>query len=260
MRLLNIEPKDRIILPLDVSDVRSAIVLAEKLKDHVGVFKIGLEFIYSTIGFMMTNPNGAAAYFSEVNRLFEMIGPKKIFLDVKLDDIPNTVGGASRAIAAMKPLFFNVHASAGLEAIKAAVANKGQSKVLGVTVLTSIMPDECQSIFGDQPESKVIQFVKMLSEAKADGVICSPKEIKTIRAWDNLHSLMIVTPGVRPVWAAVNDQKRIMTPGEAILAGADALVIGRPITDAPNQVDAAKRIAEEIGDALPNEKAMSKVK
>ena len=245
----NIEPKDRIILPLDMSNVRSAFILAEKLKNHVGIFKIGLEFIYSTIGFMMTNPTGAAAYFSEVSRLIEIVGPRRIFLDGKFDDIPNTIAEASRAVATMKPMFFNVHASAGIESIRAAVKNRGESMVLGVTVLTSIEPDECISIFGSYPGSKVLDFVGMLEKAQAHGVICSPKEVALIRENSCYDQMTLVTPGTRPTWASTHDQKRVMTPREAIKAGADYIVCGRPITNYADPVEGAKLVAGEMEEA-----------
>ena len=161
--------------------------------------------------------------------------------------------GASVAISRMGVRMFNVHASAGKEAILQAVANKRNSLVLGVTVLTSIDGDECVSIFGEEPRDKVIEFATMLVDAEADGVICSPQELEALKVFDP-GVLLRVTPGVRPKWAAIGDQKRVMTPGEAIKAGADYLVIGRPITKPPPEiggpVEAAKKIAEEIVQAL----------
>ena len=130
--------------------------------------------------------------------------------------------------------------------LRAAVASRRSSKVLGVTVLTPISSDECVSIFGDKPEQKVLQFAAKLLEAGADGIICSPKELSILRQNTAFDQLMIVTPGVRPEWAATNDQKCIMTPGEAIAAGADYLVIGLLITAADDPVVAAGKISEEI--------------
>jgi orotidine-5'-phosphate decarboxylase len=149
---------------------------------------------------------------------------------------------------------FNVHASCGVEAMKAAVANKGMSKVLAVTVLTSLSDEECISVFGKASQQKVLEFANMAKDAGVDGLICSPKEVPLLRSRPELKDLLLVTPGVRPEWAAAGDQKRVMTPGEAIKAGSDYLVIGRPITKPPENkfsspVEAAIAIAEEIGKA-----------
>jgi orotidine-5'-phosphate decarboxylase len=125
---------------------------------------------------------------------------------------------------------------------------------MGVTVLTSINNEECVSIFGNDSVTKVIQFAHRLVDAGADGIICSAQEVVFLDKYPQFGNFIKITPGVRPVWAAVGDQKRIMTPAEAIKAGADYLVIGRPITQPPAEiggpVEAAKRIAEEIAGAL----------
>ena len=148
---------------------------------------------------------------------------------------------------------FNVHASAGLEAVKAAVAQKGNSKVLGVTVLTSLK-DECVSIFGKEPADAVVQFAFLLKDAGADGIICSPEEVTALRQHPRLDHMLLVVAGVRPLWASNDDQKRVMTPSEAICAGADYLVTGRPIRKPPAEigtpVEAAKRIADEVAGLL----------
>jgi orotidine-5'-phosphate decarboxylase len=243
----SILPKHRIVLPLDVSNIVAAQNLVDKLAPHVGLFKVGLEFIYSVIVDLLTKDDeGAAATLCDVRKLAKSIGGWRAFMDVKLSDIPNTVGKSSLAVSSMGVRWFNVHASAGTEAIKAAVASRSSSKVLGVTVLTSIDDDECVSIFGDKPGKKVMYFAEKLLKANADGIICSPKEMEILRADDSFNHLFTATPGVRPKTADVNDQKRIMTPGEAIAKGADYLVIGRPITAAPDPVAAAVAIAEEI--------------
>jgi orotidine-5'-phosphate decarboxylase len=153
---------------------------------------------------------------------------------------------------------FNVHASCGIEAMMAAVKNKGQSQVLAVTVLTSLEENNAHLIFGSPSKAKVIQFARDAMLAGIDGIICSPQELELLGKQKELAGLRKVTPGVRPEWASVGDQKRIITPGDAILAGATELVIGRPITKPPSEVgapvDAAKRIAEEIAAALERKK------
>lgn len=250
------EARERIILPLDVSIVRQAIGLVQQLSQWVGPFKIGLELINTIIASLVDpkiRDEDALLNLQNVRNLFELLDGR-VFWDGKFDDIPNTVGGASVPIAKMGVKMFNVHASAGRESVIKAVANKGSSLVLGVTVLTSIGEAECVSIFGDKPGPKVSQFAKMLAEVGADGIICSPQELEILgRQPEELGKLLKATSGVRSLWAATGDQKRVMTPGEAIKAGADYLVIGRPITQPPPEiggpVEAAKKIAEEIAEA-----------
>lgn len=230
------EPKDRIILPLDVDNLRSADALVRELAPYVGFFKIGLELI-SSVG-------GSVA----VDFVHERGG--KVFYDGKFDDIPNTVGRAAKAVAGQRVAAFNLHASAGRDAIAAAVANKGNSLVWGVTVLTSIAEDECTRIFGHPPFAKVRQFGHYLVEAGADGMICSPQELEFLSMDDKLRSFTKVTPGIRAKDAPPDDQRRTMTAGEAVRAGATYLVIGRPITTASSPVDAAKAFANEIAAAV----------
>lgn len=234
-----VEARKRIIVALDVDNLERAGSLVRALAQDVGYFKIGLE---------LTTAVGVP---SAVKTVHDLGG--QVFLDLKLNDIPNTVGGAAKAAAGLGVAMFNVHASAGMEAIRAAVANKGQSKVLGVTVLTSLGSTECQSIFGAEPGPKAVIFAQMLLDAGADGIICSPQELELLGAYPELRRLLKVTPGIRPAGSAAGDQQRITTPIDAIRGGANYLVIGRPIT-APqagiDPVDAARRIAEEIASAL----------
>jgi len=230
------DPRDRIIVAADVSTLDALMRLVEELAPYVGCFKIGLELISSVGG-----PQAVKAVHSCGG---------KVFYDGKFCDIPNTVAAAAKAVAELGIWAFNIHASAGRESVEAAVANRGESQVLGVTVLTSIDEAECISIFGDKPGPKVLQFSQMLAETGADGIICSPKELAFLGEYEELACLKKVTPGVRPEWAATNDQKRVMTPADAIAARADYLVIGRPITKHKSPVEAAKLIAEEIGEAL----------
>lgn len=234
------EAKDRIIVALDVDSLDKAKSLIESLAPHVGCFKIGLELL-------------TAVGAPKVVEFIHSLGGQ-VFYDGKFNDIPNTVGGAAKAVAELNVKMFNVHASAGRKSIEQAVVNKGNSLVLGVTVLTSIDETECVSIFGDKPGPKILQFAQILLEAGADGIICSPQELKLLGKKKELGSLLKVTPGIRSKWAAIDDQKRIMTPAEAIKAGATALVIGRQITKPPLEIgapaDAAKKIAEEISTVL----------
>lgn len=234
-------PKDRIIVPLDVNDETLARSLVESLANHVGAFKIGYEL-------------GFGIGWEKAARLVTDAGGK-LFVDAKLDDIPNTVGKGAAAIAAFRPTFLTVHASAGVVAMRAAKEASGDhTRVLAVTVLTSLSDDDTNVIFGAPAHTRVVDFALLAAEAGVDGVVCSPQELevlkKAIESSPQLKKLAYVTPGVRPTWAAANDQKRVMTPGNAIAAGADYLVIGRPITNPPahigSPVDAAMHIAEEL--------------
>lgn len=230
------EVREKIIVALDVDSLAKAKLLVESLAPHVGCFKIGLELLTAV---------GAPKVIEFIHSL-----GGQVFYDGKFNDIPNTVSGAVKAVAGLNVKMFNVHASAGRKSLEAAVVNKGNCQVLGVTVLTSIDAEECISIFGDRPGPKVLQFAKMLAEVRADGIICSPQELELLGKQKELDCLLKITPAVRPEWATAGDQKRIMTPAEAIKAGATALVIGRPITKPPAEIgtpaDAAKKITEEI--------------
>ena len=250
-----LEPKDRIIVALDVDSIDKAIFLVDELRDNVGCFKIGLQFINAMLVSIIASraKDEAIKNLTKIRKLFRLLGGN-IFWDGKLDDIPNTIAGASIEINKISVKMFNLHASAGDEAIKKAVANKGNALCLGVTVLTSIDEVECVSIFGEGPQSKVLYFAAKLVDAKADGIICSPQELAPLSANEELDPLVKVIPGIRPKWAATGDQKRITTPADAVKSGADYLVIGRPITKPPVEIGssriAAELIADEIAKAL----------
>jgi orotidine-5'-phosphate decarboxylase len=233
-------PKERLIVALDVDTLDKAVPLVESLAPHVGCFKVGLELLTA---------EGAPQV---VRRIHSLGG--KIFFDGKFDDIPNTVAGASRSVAALGVQFFDVHASAGLEAMRAAAAVKGKSLLLAVTVLTSMDTAVSEHIYGGSPQVKVLQFAIDAETAGADGIVCSPQELEMLSQAERLRKLLTVTPGVRPTWAAANDQKRVMTPAEAIRKGATHLVVGRPILAPPREigspVEAAKRIVEEIAEGM----------
>jgi len=248
------EAKDRIIVALDVDSIAKAKGLVKQLTPYVGPFKIGLEFINTILASVIVpeKDEDAEVNLREIRELFQQL-EGKIFWDGKFDDIPNTVGGASASVAKMDVEMFNVHASAGIEAMMTAVANKGRSLVLAVTILTSLDENNAPLIFGGPTKAKVLQLARDAKLAGCDGIICSPQELEMLAKQRELRFLIKVTPGVRPLWAAVGDQKRVMTPSEAIKAGASCLVIGRPITQPPPEIggpiEAAKRIAEEIRQA-----------
>ena len=232
--------RDRIIVALDVDSLEKAEALVKELAPHVGYFKVGLQLLTSV---------GAPKVVEFLHNL-----GAKVFLDGKFNDIPNTVGEASAAAFRLGVAMFNVHASSGIEAMAAVVKNRGNSLVLAVTVLTSLEENNAHLVFGAPSKAKVLQFARDAEIAEVHGIICSPQELEFLGKQKELAGLMMVTPGVRPMWAAVGDQKRVMTPGEAITAGAAALVIGRPITKPPQEVgtpvNAVKLIIQEISEAL----------
>lgn len=250
------EPHERIIVALDVGNPAEAISFVDLLEPHVGCFKLGLEFMMGTLTQLISLEDLPAAIFALENlrQLFQSLRGK-FFWDWKGNDIPNTIAKAMKGLAPLQGRMINVHASAGIEAMRQANANKGGALLLAVTVLTSLEENNAHLIFGAPTKAKVLQFARDALVAGADGIICSPQELEFLgKQGEFTDRLLKVVPGVRPVWADPGDQKRVMTPGEAIKAGADMLVIGRPITKPPKEVgtpvDAVKRIIEEIREAL----------
>ena len=231
-------PRDRIILPLDVDTADSALRLVEALNPHVGAFKVGLELV-----------NAAGP---EIFRRLRNAGAERIFYDAKLHDIPNTVAGAARAAAKHNLWMINVHAAGGSRMIRAAGDALAESSVsppllIGVTLLTSISPQELRDELriSLSPADYVAAMARLVKDSGGQGVVSSPQEIEVIREACG-SEFLIVTPGVRPSGSEADDQRRTMTPAEAIHRGADYLVIGRPITAAPDPQAAAKRILDGI--------------
>jgi len=231
--------KERIIVALDVSTQDEAATLVKELAPHVGMFKIGLE---------LTTAVGTP----QIVRFLQDQGTE-VFLDAKFKDIPTTMARASAAASRLGVTAFNVHASAGIDSMFAAHDNKGTSKAWAVTVLTSMDAVDCELVYGNTPPAKVLQFARDALHAQMDGIICSPLELQMLRKRPELKGLDMITPGVRPEWAPTNEQKRFMTPYEAIRAGATYLVIGRPLTKPPghmSRTEAAKCVVKEIEEAL----------
>lgn len=236
--MTSISPKDRIIFALDVPGVAEAARFAGLLKDHVGMFKIGLEL------FVACGP--------EIVRAVRENGGRGIFLDLKFHDIPETVKGAMRSASKLGVDLVTVHTSDGQAMMKAAVEAAGASKVLGVTVLTSLSSDafpEAGIDKGFTPASLVLHRAKSAKAAGCAGIVCSGQEARAVREALG-PDFLIVTPGVRSADDAMGDQKRVVTPFEAVKNGADYIVVGRPIRNAPDPVEAAKRIAGEIEKGL----------
>jgi len=220
---------NRICAALDVPDLAAAERLASRLAGHVGLFKVGLELFVA---------HGAAAV--EAVRKFG----SPIFLDLKLHDIPQTVEGAARSVAALGVEYVTVHASGGAEMIRAARRALPRTRLLAVTVLTSLGPQDLQGI--GLARDAVSRLARLAIAAGADGVVCSPQEVAALRAELGPGPLLVV-PGIRPAGAASGDQRRTGTPAEAVRAGASILVIGRPLRDAADPGAAADAIAREIG-------------
>jgi orotidine-5'-phosphate decarboxylase len=229
---------ERIVVALDVPSLDEAKRLVEALAPHVGYFKVGLELI--------TAVGGPAA----VAAVREVGG--RVMYDAKFHDIPATMAGAARSVSSLGVDLFTVHSSAGEDGLKSVVGAVGGERVVGVTVLTSMTDALCCRIYGVKPDTAVVSFAYGLVYAGVDWIVCSPQELASLAAAK--LPLKPITPGVRPLWADSNDQKRVMTPAEATVAGARLLVIGRPILKPPTSVgtpvEAAKRIADEIAGAL----------
>ena len=222
---------NRICAALDVPDPAAAEKLAAKLAGHVGLFKVGLELFVA---------HGRAAV--EAVRKSGL----PIFLDLKLHDIPQTVESAARGVAALGVDYLTVHASGGAEMIRAARKALPRTKLLAVTALTSLGPEDLDAI--GLARDAVLRLARLAMGAGADGVVCSPQEVAILRATLGDRPLLVV-PGIRPAGAAAGDQRRTGTPAEAVRAGASILVIGRPLRDAPDPAAAADAIAREIAAA-----------
>jgi orotidine-5'-phosphate decarboxylase len=231
--------RDRIIIALDVPTKEEGIALVSRLKD-ARTFKVGLEL------FTAEGP----ALFRKLKAL-----RKDIFLDLKLHDIPNTVSGAVRSAFRHGVQMMTIHASGGREMMAKAAETARQASedlrrpkpiLLGVTVLTSLKGAELEEIgMPADVTRQVLRLAGLVKAAGLDGVVCSPQEIEVLRR-EFGRELVIVAPGIRPLWAAAQDQKRIMTPAEAVARGADYLVIGRPVTAAPSPEEAFLRIVDEL--------------
>ncbi len=230
------KPSNPIFVALDTADLDYARQLAERLRGSIGGVKLGLEF------FTAHGPDGV--------RAFADIG-LPVFLDLKFHDIPNTVAGAVRAAAGLGVDIVNVHASGGLNMMKAAMdaahAVNPKTKVIAVTVLTSMSDADLSGVgVSVSAGEQVLRLAQLTRQAGLDGVVCSAHEIAALRAALGPDFLLVV-PGIRPAGSDLADQTRVMGPREAHQAGASILVIGRPITAAPDPAQAARDIAQSLG-------------
>jgi orotidine-5'-phosphate decarboxylase len=235
-KVMRMNNRDKLIVALDVEEAK-AIALIEELSPVVNVFKIGI-----------------APFTGFGETLLKKLEKKKkkVFLDLKVHDIPNTVKNAAREAAKKNVLMMNFHCIGGKTMMAAAVegareVEKGQRPLLlGVTVLTSMGEDDLKEIgLSGNPADNVVKFAKDAKEAGLDGVVASAKETRLIKEACG-EDFVVVTPGIRPAWAQANDQKRAVTPREAINNGSDYIVIGRPIIQADDPKEAVEKIIEEM--------------
>jgi orotidine-5'-phosphate decarboxylase len=225
----------RIIVALDYADAASALALAGRLDPALCRLKVGKEL------FTVAGPDLVRTL---VARGFD------VFLDLKFHDIPNTVAAACRAAAGLGVWMMNVHASGGrrmMIAAQEALADLAQRPLLiAVTVLTSMSAEDLNEVgIADAPADQVLRLARLSKQCKLDGVVCSAQEASMLRA-DLGADFRLVTPGIRPAGSDAGDQRRVMTPAEALRAGSTDLVIGRPITAAPDPLAALKQIQSEI--------------
>lgn len=237
--------RSRIILALDVDEVGKAVTLMDAVQGHIGMVKIGIELINAQLA------GTVAEHAAERN-----LG---VFWDAKLDDIPTSVGKATAVVAGRKGVrMINVHGSAGIEAVRAvvanraAVANRDELLTLVVTVLTSRDPESIELDFGASRNAKVLHFARTALLARASGIICAPKDLPFLNKYPETKTLIKVVPGTRSPDAEQHDQKNVDTQEAAILNGADWLVIGREITSNPKATPAiaAQALNIRIAQAL----------
>ena len=229
-----------IFCALDTPNLAKALQQASALKGAVGGVKLGLEF------FLANGPKG-------IEEMSKACLP--IFLDLKLHDIPNTVAGAVRSLVPLGASILTIHTQGGEAMMRAAVDSAQETalklgisapKIIGVTVLTSLDENDLGNMgVSSNVEKQVIRLAKLAQKCGLDGVVCSPREIPAIRKSLG-DDFSLIVPGIRPVGAALGDQKRVLTPNEAVAAGANILVIGRPITQADNSYSSAMSIYESL--------------
>jgi orotidine-5'-phosphate decarboxylase len=220
-----------IFVAIDTPDLDRAREIAEAVRDHAGGVKLGLEF------FSAQGPGG-------VRRIADLGLP--IFLDLKLHDIPNTVAKAVEALAQLQPAILTVHAAGGHEMLLAAKQAAGPAtKVVAVTLLTSLDEGDLSDLgIQRSPADQVAHLAWMARDSGVDGIVCSGAEVREAKsAWQNGF---FVVPGIRPAGTGVDDQKRVVTPANALVGGASVLVIGRPITAAPDPARAIMDIAASL--------------
>ncbi|MDE3724290.1 orotidine-5'-phosphate decarboxylase [Nocardiopsis sp. N85] len=225
-------PSAPIAVAIDAQEIETAAIWASAVAPHVSTVKVGLELYLR--------------YGPEVVDAVRGANPVGVFLDLKLHDIPATVAGAARSVAGLRPAILTVHAGGGADMIRAAVEAAPDTRIAAVTVLTSMAEKDLEQVGLLGPARDAVRRLAVLAVgAGARALVCSPQEVALVRA-EVGPDITLITPGVRPVGADRGDQSRVATPEEAIAAGADLLVIGRPITRAPDPGAAAAAIAETV--------------
>lgn len=242
----SINPKERLIIALDFNSMNDATKLIDELGDNAVFYKVGLELFLYTKGEIIE-------YLASKN--------KKVFLDLKFHDIPNTTAMASLFTSKQNIFMFNVHTSGGKKMMEKTVEeikklNKN-NLIIGVTILTSLSENDIKNMFSSNLNLKelAVNLAKLGKEAGLNGVVCSPNEANIIKK-ECGERFITVCPGVRPKWADKDDQERIMTPKEAVQNGCDYMVVGRPITKSKDRVKACKMIIEEIAEGIENNKKL----
>ena len=221
-----------IAVALDAPDVETAARWAVAVTPYVSVVKVGLELFCRTGPSVVETVRGGSGV--------------ELFLDLKLHDIPNTVGAAAKAVARLKPRYLTVHASGGADMVRAAVEAAPDVTIAAVTILTSLSAEGLTAVgLAGPPLDAVRRLAALAVGAGAGALVCSPMEVAAVRA-EVGPEVVLITPGVRPVGADLQDQARVSTPRQALLDGADLLVIGRPITGAPDPGAAAAEIAASL--------------
>lgn len=241
IQLAPIPFKERVIVALDTSNMRSAKKWVQALKGSIKIFKIGSELF--------------TAYGPKAVQMVREAGAE-VFLDLKFHDIPNTVAHAARAAVRLEAFMFNVHVAGGLQMMQeacVAAADEAQKrslrapKLIGVTVLTSLSQQDLNQEIGipGAVDDTVLRYAEFARKAGLDGIVASAMEVGKIRSKIGA-SFLLVTPGIRPSWFEKQDQSRVVNPRQAFESGSDYIVIGRPITEAKDPVEAAERIFQEL--------------
>ena len=226
-----------VAVALDAPDLDTAARWAALVTPHVSTVKIGLELYLRYGPDVVATVRGASGV--------------EVFLDLKLHDIPATVAGAARAVSRLRPEYLTVHATGGADVVRAAVESAPATCVAAVTVLTSLGDNDLSVLGLPGPVGDVVRRMAVMAvSAGARGLVCSPREVAAVRS-EVGPDVTLITPGVRPAGTDMHDQARVATPEEAIRAGADLLVIGRPITRAPDPGAAAAAVAASLRSALP---------
>ena len=226
-----------VAVALDAPDLETAARWADLVTPHVSTVKIGLELYLRYGPAVVASIRGASGV--------------RVFLDLKLHDIPATVAGAARTVARLRPDILTVHGSGGPDVIRAAVEAAPDTKIAAVTVLTSLNQAELERIgVSGSVRDSVLRLASLAVEAGARGLVCSPREVAAVRA-EVGPGITLITPGVRPAGADAHDQARVATPEEALRSGSDLLVIGRPITAAPDPGAAAAALAASLRRLAP---------